>query len=157
MKKGPAKKAPTKSHAVLGRVTFEDAYEWWKASVEIQPGKRIDFYLSTWGTHQLSPHDLLDQGALFLAWAQQSERLILNLIADNLLSVYHENWSPEESRGGKPMSRGAFLNHITSSSINVNADGSAYWYFKDGGLFAGHSIEVRVQPDRTVAVAGLAG
>ena len=162
MRKSPgkrvlAKKPPTKSHATLGLFTYEDAYKCWAGRVELRPGSSIDYRLSTWGTHNFDSTELLERGAKFLAWSRKAERTVLGQIADELLSVYLANWSPEQKGKTRPMSRKAFLSRVTTSSINLNADGSAYWYFKDGGLFAGHRIEVRVQPDQSISEICLAG
>jgi hypothetical protein len=153
----PAKKPRTRSHPTLGLFTFDAAYDWWAGRVELGPGHTIDYRLSTWGDHNFEASELMDRGASFLAWARSSEKAALTWIADTLHSVYLAHWQPEERTRKRPMSRKTFLSHVTTSSINLNADGSAYWYFNDGGLFAGHTIEVRVRPDKSISEVCLAG
>lgn len=157
MKKEPTKKPRSTSHAVLGRLTYEDAYGWWKCRSVLPSGCEVDFYVSVEGIHDLSTRKLFDRGAEFLAWAQQSEPAILKSVADVLLQTYRDNWVSEPRPGEKPMSRKMFLSHVTSQSINLHADGSAFWYLADGGLFAGHCIEVRIHSDRSISEVGLAG
>jgi hypothetical protein len=150
---------PTLDHPVLGRLTYEDAHNWWAGQVELRPGTWIDFSLSTWtGTAPtVEIEELLRRGVDFLMWARQIEPAVQARIADELFGTYNEAWASEEVGGQGQMSREQFQKHIEPNSIDFHADGSAYWYFSDGDLFAGHWIEIRISAGREITEVCLAG
>lgn len=69
--------------------------------------------------------------------------------ADRLLKLYNDNWLDEEI--GK-VDRAEFMLRLTKPAIHLYDElGVAVVYFEDGGLFAGHWIEVSIlegQPTR---------
>jgi hypothetical protein len=59
--------------------------------------------------------------------------------ADKLLKLYNDDWVDE--RIGK-LDRASFMARLAKPSIDMDELGAAAVYFEDGGLFAGHWIEV---------------
>src|SRR5262245_44952469 len=150
--------AKTVEHPALGRLTYDEGLEQWETQVALLPGCPVDFSLSAWtgADPKIEVEEILRRGVDFFEWARHSERLVRQKIADDLLDCYMENWSEEEGGMG-PMSREEFLERIAPDALVLNTDGRAYWYYSDGGLFAGHVIEVRIREDRTVSEVCLAG
>ena len=144
---------------VLGQLVYDSSVDWWHAHVELRSGCLIDFDISAdnLGGPQIDTDDLIRRGVEYLAWAREAEPTVREKIADDLLGCHNDNWSSPEEDGLGPMSRSQFLERVTPHGITLNTDGSADWYFDDGNLFAGHWIEVRVQPDRAITEVGLAG
>jgi hypothetical protein len=69
--------------------------------------------------------------------------------ASKFMSLYNESWSDEEIG---PVDREQFVARLTNPRIVLmNEAGTATVYFQDGGMFAGHGIEVFV--DRGIPVA----
>jgi hypothetical protein len=74
--------------------------------------------------------------------------------ADELLENYNDNWRND---GDAVLSRREFASRLTLDSINVDSNGEIDVYFKDGEMFAGHVIQVRVDSAgrvRSIAIAG---
>ena len=133
-------------HPILGRLTYNDDVDWWEAHVEFQPGHSVDLSLltHTYGNPQIEIEELLRRGADYLRWSCGVEAGFRQRIADELLDCYNDNWATDDEEGQRPVSRDEFLKIIALRSIVLDTDGSACWYYSDDGLFAGHSIEVRV-------------
>jgi hypothetical protein len=77
---------------------------------------------------------------------------IREVIRKDLYDLYSDHW---ESVG--PLSESQFLKRIKLESIVVEESGSAECWFEDGGLFSGHSIEVRISKGGEIVSAGLSG
>jgi len=149
----------TFKHPVLGLLTYDDENELWTGKVEVRPGAPISFSIScsTGTSPKVKPEELFRRGVDFLNWARRAEPTVQERIADDLLDKYNKNWASENGIGMGQMSRKQFLKRIAPSSIIFYADGSTYWYYSDGGLFGGHTIEVRIDKGRTITEVCLAG
>jgi hypothetical protein len=146
-------------HEALGRLVYEAAYDCWAGQVELRPGVQICFSLSarTGAVPAVEARELLRQGADFLAWARRNEAAVRDRIAADLLEVYNDTWSAPDDGGLGVMSRDEFLGQVAPDAVDVQPDGSAYWYHGDGDLFGGHVIEVRIGPNREITEGCLAG
>src|SRR5262249_43948402 len=143
----------------LGLLTHDKNYDWWNGTAELRAGLVIELrLLERRGTDaECETDELLRRGADFLAWARSAEPSVKARIADELLETYNDFWASEDEGGIGRLSRERFLEQIEASSITFDPDGSAFWYYSDGDLFAGHWIEVRIDPDRQISEVGLAG
>jgi hypothetical protein len=141
----------------LGRLTSDDG-DCWEARVGFQPGLSVAVTIMThaYGKPQIPIEELCRRAADYLRWSRDVEVGFRQRIADELLDCYNENWV-SQAEGQGPVDRDRFLEHVALDSIVLDTDGSACWYYRDGGLFAGHWIEVRVGEDRQFSEAGLAG
>jgi hypothetical protein len=73
---------------------------------------------------------------------------------DELLEDYNAQWRNEDD---PRLSRAEFASRLTLDSIHIEPRGKIDVYFRDGDLFAGHFIELRLDtPDRVRSI-GLAG
>jgi hypothetical protein len=71
-----------------------------------------------------------------------------------LLEVKNGSWLNE---GELPMSEAQFMRKMKLESITVEEDGSFDFWFEDGDIFWGHSIEVRGDQERGFFDAGFHG
>jgi hypothetical protein len=79
---------------------------------------------------------------------------LLDAIADQMLDLYNDTWRDE----GPPLSRTAFKQRFTLSSVVVRADSSSTaWFDCDESLFGGHAVQVRNSPHGEVTEVCLAG
>lgn len=76
-----------------------------------------------------------------LLWANQTkwDRDAGTCAVRELLPIKNANWLGEHER---PLTEGEFLRRMRLESISVNADGSFSFWYEDGDIFWGHSIEV---------------
>jgi hypothetical protein len=151
-------KAPIQ-HPVVGLLQYEQEHDWWSGQMELSPGKETWFSFSAWNgaDPKLEDAELIRRGVDFLWWARGAEANVRERIADELLATYNETWASEEEGGLRQLSRSEFLHYIAPESIVVHIRGNSYWYFSDGGLFANHLIEVRINQGRKVTEVCLAG
>ena len=146
---------PMVAHPSLGTLVFDEEYTWWTCRAEIRPGYSTDFCLSTrTGTApQIDTLELLERGAHYLEWVRRSEETIRHRAAEEFTGPYNDFWS--DAFG--PLTMEQVKSRISLASIELHIDGSAYWYYSDGNLFAGHLIEVRVDASHNVTELLLAG
>jgi hypothetical protein len=78
-----------------------------------------------------------------------------NKIADDLLVTYNDVWAEDDGIGR--LSREDFIKKIVPESLILHANGEGVWYYGDKDLFAGHSIEIFIEIDRSFNEAHLAG
>lgn len=74
--------------------------------------------------------------------------------AKELLPTKNDFWLND---GEKEMSERTFIQMIKLESITVRDDGSYDFWYKDGDIFWGHSIEVRSEPDKGFFDASMQG
>jgi hypothetical protein len=149
-------------HPILGQLIFDRDLDCWGAFVWLQDkscidycdDRGIDFYISV-DEPDLDTQITIDRAVEYLEWARTSEPECRTRIADDLLHVYNNIWAEDDSSG--QLSRENFLKKIFPESLNLNSDGSGVWYYADGNLFAGHSIEIFIEVDRSFNEAHLAG
>jgi uncharacterized protein (TIGR03067 family) len=147
--KQPAGKKPI-DDPVLGRLTWDDDYDWWEAQVELSPGPAIDVHVE--------PGDEKDDvtavagGREFFLWLRRHEPAARGFAAAELLDTHNRSWND-----GEPISAGTFADRMTLESVGIDPDGGASLYYHDGDLFWGHCIIVSVGEDRKFKDAGIAG
>jgi hypothetical protein len=143
-------------HPVLGTMSLNTETSNWETKVELRPGWTIDIRIPV--QRDEAPMDgleeLLNGGAVMLAWARRTERACRERIADDLLETYNDIWAPEDAT--TPMIRAEMIDRVVPNSLVRDIDGSGFMYWDDD-LFAGHLIEVRFDSDLTITEVGLAG
>ena len=75
-------------------------------------------------------------------WKQRKElaRRACELAAHKLLEVKNDSWLED---GEVAITADEFIQRMKLESITVDEDGKFNFWFEDGDLFFGHSIEVR--------------
>ncbi|MBK1792578.1 DUF2262 domain-containing protein [Persicirhabdus sediminis] len=135
----------------LGRFTLDRRVGWFEGEAR-------------WGLRKirlnLTPTDVSDpSGVIGRAeelWGQRKTltRQACEVAASTLLEVKNASWLNE---GEQPMSKDKFMRKMKLESITVEEDGSFDFWFEDGDIFWGHSIEVRGDPERGFFDAGFHG
>lgn len=139
--------------AVLGKLVLERTYGWFKTKLRLR-GQRCSLAITQSGATEERARDLRDiaraRGVverLDAAWPA-----IEKAIVRNKLGLYNNNWRDRR----RVLTAQEFLARIRIESI-VIAPRRTTLYFKDGGLFLGHAIEVRMSPRGAVTEVCLAG
>lgn len=150
-------------HSILGELRWDEQLKWWKAQVDLAPGLEVSLCLGAEKESQdlADPDELFAAGVEYLEWARKAEPLCRQQIANDLLDCFNGAWAntdPDDPDDGPgPVTRDEFVALIRPSSVHLHATGDGVWYYEDGDLFAGHSIEVWVSEDRVFSGAHLAG
>jgi hypothetical protein len=140
-------------HPILGKLILEPNLSWWRTNVRLKDADWIDFCIDTDEPDAVSVP--LDRAVEYLDWARTTESECRNKIADDLLATYNEIWAEDNVIG--QISREIFINKIVPESLILHLDGEGTWYYQDSDLFAGHSIEILIEADRSFNEAHLAG
>jgi hypothetical protein len=144
-------------HAVLGTLTWNGDLDTWESKIALRPGCPIDIRLTTlMGSSPTENLDVLLRGGVdMIRWARRTEFACRQRIADDLLESYNDTWAPEGEAGS--MSRSEFTKRLTPESLVLDIDGSGFFYWCDGDLFAGHYIVIRFDTDWSISEVCLAG
>lgn len=86
--------------------------------------------------------------------AEAWDARIRGAIAAELLALYNEGWRGSEE---PPLKAAEFLSRISLEAISVGGPELVSFYFDDGGLFAGHTIDVGLWLDEDTIDVSLAG
>jgi uncharacterized protein (TIGR03067 family) len=147
--KQPSGKKPVED-PVLGRLTWDDNYDWWEAQVELKPGLAVEVHVT--------PGDGKDDvtavagGREFIRWLRRHEPAARRFAAAELLNTHNGSWND-----GEPISVRTFAGRITLEGVGIDSDGGASLYYHDGDLFWGHCIIVSVGENREFKHATIAG
>lgn len=139
------------NHPILGKLTFNRDLDWWETKVTLQDELSIDLCISV-DRPELTSQEL-DRAVEFLDWARKNESDCREWIADGLLDIYNDHWAEEEDC----LDRSGFIERIMPQSLILNEDGSGIWYYNDGDLFAGHTIELFIEVDKSLSEVSVAG
>lgn len=136
---------------LLGQLTLDRRTNWFEGVARLGTRKiRIN----------LSPKDIADASLVIATaeelWANLREltRRAIEFAAAELLEVKNGSWLEERE---SPFHSSQFTRKMKLESITVNEDGKFDFWFNDGGLFWGHSIEVSGDSQRGFFNAGFHG
>ncbi|MDQ8192693.1 DUF2262 domain-containing protein [Roseibacillus persicicus] len=135
----------------LGRFTLDRRVGWFEGE-------------SRWGLRKirinLSPADVSEPSSVIARaedlWRQRKPltRKACEVAAATLLEVKNGSWLNERE---PPMTEAQFMRKMKLESITVEDDGGFDFWFEDGDIFWGHSIEVRGDQERGFFDAGFHG
>jgi len=138
----------------FGDVRFDEARRTCDAITELSPGQQIEVSIDATG---IEPAEALQKSRhIYIAVAHRAQDYGRS-IASKLLPLYNRSW-----RDGDPLDAPAFVQRISLQSISIapfelGKQGCATLYYNDGGLFAGHLIEVFLDANFAFSNAQLAG
>ncbi|WP_075340405.1 DUF2262 domain-containing protein [Tenacibaculum agarivorans] len=99
-------------------------------------GNEIDLFLSI----DTSPISELESSAIKLFKDQEKwHKKLVNQITLDLLSLKNESWLEDDE---KELQESEFKSRISIDSITIHPDDEFEFWFKDGDLFWGHSINI---------------
>jgi hypothetical protein len=136
---------------VLGKLTLDRSVGWYEGTVRVGM-KKIQI--------SIDPDDIDNPEATI----ESAERLVItikdwdkkarDLAAKELLSVKNDFWLEE---GEAEVTAEQFKKRMKTKSITVHENGRFDFWYEDGDLFLGHSIEVRGNFDSGFTDAGFHG
>ena len=145
--------ARTLQDEVLGTLTWNADLDWWEGRVDLSAGHPVRLSLTVEEEDaDVEPAQEIAHGRrvlLFLRGHEPEARLVA---ADELLEIYNAEWNE-----GEPLDDEEFMGRLTLDDVNVSFDGSAELFYRDDGLFAGHTVLVMVDANGNFADADIAG
>lgn len=138
--------------AQLGALTLDRSLSWFTGELAWRGGS-VQVHLPAGPDDR--PLMVPEARAVVAALADWEDRA-RQRIREDLLELFNDTWRDEESDPA-PLSVEAFQARLSLSSFELGEGrGLTFWY-DDGDLFAGHSIEVQGDLDEGFSSAGLAG
>lgn len=137
----------TASHPDLGELTYDDNLSWWEADV-VCDGHDLHLYLAgpREGANARFQHAAAVCGSIDLAVARE-------FAAQHLLNIHNDNWNDDDVS----LDADRFASSLVPRSISVGLHRAVTIYFDDGGLFAGHSIDVQLDDHLQPRDCGISG
>jgi uncharacterized protein (TIGR03067 family) len=146
--KKPSGKPPIQDK-VLGTLKWEDNFEWWSTKVKIGSGF-ADLSINA-RPNGKNLKAMLKLGQQFVQWLRKHEVKAREFAAEWLLDLHNDSWNE-----GRSTSRSAFIKRMKLGSVVLSTNGATL-YYRDGGLFWGHSILVNVTKRLAFKDANIAG
>jgi hypothetical protein len=138
---------------VLGALTWNEDLEWWEGQTQLTPGHPIQFSISQEEVDAAAqPTAEVQQARRVIAFLREHEEEARVVAADEVLELYNLEWNE-----GDPLSEEEFMSRLTLDDISIAFDGSAELFYKDDGLFAGHTLLVTISAEGTFEDADIAG
>ena len=139
---------------MLGALTWNSDLDWWEGRVDMQSSHSISISLTVEDDDNEVPDidTLLQHGRRIVTFVREHEPEARLVAADTLLEIYNREWNDET-----PLDDEEFMGRLILDDVNVAADGSAELFYKDDGLFAGHTVLVTIDAAGNFADADVAG
>lgn len=133
------------------KFTHNTKINYWETNLELV-GKSVALRLDT-------GHLETDRESVALSAAERITvqwKRLQKEIADSLHKKYNDVWSDPDD-GLPRLTRKDFLDTLELRTVDVHDDNSLSLYFSDGGLFAGHTVNLFWTEDDAICKASLAG
>lgn len=131
----------------FGTLKYDSNLNWWTGRSKFQD-KKIILHIAADETNKFEPiqkaKDRLKELKI-IAFDQ--------IAAEKLLTLFNDSWNNNDHS----LSPEEFASTITLESITLEVNGSSSIWFKDGDLFAGHSIHVSLDSENKVTDVGIMG
>ena len=135
---------------VFGALRFGKRDRSYEATMQFTPGHSITVTIDSLG---IAPGEALKKAREIYSTVVRRERDYRRAAASRLLDLYNSSW-----RHSEVLDIDAFTRRLSVSSISIAPlELGATLYYADGGLFAGHFIEVFLDTDFSFSNAQLAG
>jgi hypothetical protein len=135
---------------VFGTLRFDERVRTYDATTQLAPGHSITVTIDSMG---VALGEALRKAREIYSTVVRREQEYRRAAASRLLDLYNGSW-----RDGEALDLASFTRRLSVSSISITPlETAATLYYADGGLFAGHFIEVFLDIDFSFANAQLAG
>jgi hypothetical protein len=131
----------------FGTLKYDSNLEWWEGKTKFQ-GEKLILNIAAYEETKFDPLENLKERL------QKIDKLNFSEIAANhLLELFNNSWNEND----KDLNHEEFEKKISLNSITLEIDGGASIWLRDGDLFAGHSIQITLNPYNKVADVGIMG
>jgi len=135
----------------LGPMSWNEQLEWWEGSIRLTSD--IPFILCVFARpRETNARAITQQSRHAIERVRSLERASREYAADQLLEIHNSEWAQ-----GNPISGEEFSRRLVPDSLVIHETGYAEIHFRDGGLFWGHSVSVRIQADGNLQEAVVEG
>ena len=125
----------------LGTLTWNDQLEWWEGSIRMTSPKEFELFVLA-RPSLVEDRSITVDARVAIARIRTAEDACRSYACDELLEIHNS-----ERSEGSVIDAGEFKRRLEPDSVEVHESGYAEVHFRDGDLFWGHSVGVRIRPD----------
>ena len=141
----------TVNDADLGTLDWNEELELWEGSILLE--SEAAFELMVFARVEFTPaREITADARAALRRLKRLENACRRYAADCLLDVHNTEWTD-----GVPIDANEFSRRLGPGTVEVHESGYAEVHFSDGGLFANHTVGVRLRSDGTFQEAVVEG
>jgi len=137
------------SDAEFGDLVWNPELDWWEGSVKLDSPRSFDLYVFS---RDAPDRRISDEARFAFRRVAGMETIVRAYAAGQLTSICNREWSD-----GRVVTEVEFARRLIPASIEIHEQGYVEFHFKDGGLFAGHEIGVRIKADGSFQEAVIEG
>jgi hypothetical protein len=135
----------------LGQLAWDESLERWEGSIALSSPAPYRLYVFARASYTRA-RTITRDARLSLARLRTLESACRRFATDQLFDVHNSEWSTDG-----PIRPDDFASRLAPDGIEVHETGSVEIHFRDGGLFSGHGIGVRLSADGTLLEAVVEG
>lgn len=139
---------------LFGAMRIDEQRRSYEATMEPTPWQKTTVTIDWMG---IAPAEALKRSREIYIAVARREQEYRRAIASHLLDLYNRSWRDGDMLDTEGFMRRVSLESITIAPLELGQAGCATLYYADGGLFAGHLIEVFLDADFGYSNAQLAG
>ncbi len=124
------------STPILGELVLDRRFKQYNGQIEWCDSK---IQIGLWCEEYTKPEAVIKTAESLFKAQKNWDNLAKEFVTDRLLELKNENWLEDNE---VELSRTEFLSRITLQEINVEESGEFSFWYHDGDLFLGHSIQV---------------
>lgn len=121
---------------LLGEFTYDDGLGWYEGTAS-WAGEAVSLSISAQDPTELP--GALETARRLLAQAETLSPRLVAVLVDELLPLKNDEWFDPE-HDAEPYNCESFAAPLRLEGITAFPDGSAEFFFDDGGLFFGHTL-----------------
>ena len=135
----------------LGALKWNEELEFWEGSIRLSSSDA--FELAVFARAGLVADRVISADARrAIARIRTAEDACRSFACKELLEIHSAEWSE-----GNVIDGSEFMRRLEPDSVEVHESGYSEIHFRDGGLFWGHSVGVRIRPDGSFQEAVVEG
>jgi len=144
----------TSPDELFGAMRIDEQRRSYEATMELTPGTKTTVTIDWMG---IAPAEALKRSReIYLAVARR-EAEYRRGVAARLLDLYNRSWRDGDALDAEDFMRRLSLDSMVIAPLELGEAGCVTLYYAEGGLFAGHLIEVLLDEDLSFSKAQLVG
>ena len=134
-----------------GTLEWNDELEFWEGSIRLSSSEAINLAVFARAT-LVADRGISADARRAIARLRTAEDACRSFACAELLEIHNAGWSE-----GDVIDASEFVHRLEPESVEVHESGYSEIHFRDGGLFWGHSVGIRIRPDGTFQEAVVEG
>jgi hypothetical protein len=135
----------------LGPLRWKERIECWEGAIHLSSGNAFELAVFA-RAHLVAERAITADARRAIARIRVGEDAYRSYACNELLEIHNSEWSE-----GSVVDATEFMCRLEPESVEVHESGYSEMHFRDGDLFWGHSVGVRIRPDGSFQEAVVEG